>query len=77
MCVVIFTHALNDDHGGHRGNSVWVLAQWWHPVTLREAVDALHWAMWLMPYPSGGMIVEITGKFATFVYIVDNRVAKY
>jgi hypothetical protein len=41
-------------------------------VTLREATDALHQAMRLVPYHSGGMIVEIAGKFATFVYIVDN-----
>ncbi len=73
---MILTHANNDDHGSRWGNTARALAQWLHPVTLREATDALHQAMRLVPYHSGGMIVEIAGKFATFVYIVDNWVAK-
>jgi hypothetical protein len=45
-------------------------------VTSCEFTDVLHRAMWLAPYQSGGMIAEIASEFATFVYIVINRVAK-
>ena len=29
-----------------RGNMMWVLAQWWRPVALSEALEPLHWVMY-------------------------------
>jgi len=30
------------DYGGHHGNAIQALAQWWHPVTSSEAQEVLH-----------------------------------
>jgi hypothetical protein len=31
--------------GGHQGNKEQVVAQWWHPVASRAALDMLHQGM--------------------------------
>jgi hypothetical protein len=38
-------YAKIDDHGVHWGNTGQILAQWWHPVASRVALDLLYWAM--------------------------------
>ncbi len=51
------------------------LAQWRHLVTLHEAVEALHWAMRITPYRSGGMAINIVLDLPAFFIIVDSVVA--
>ena len=41
FCIVVFYCC----HGGHRGNTEQVVAQWQHPVASNVAVDMLHRAM--------------------------------
>ncbi len=73
----MFFHPANkDDHGGRRGNTAQALTPWQHPVTLREAKDALHQAMCIAPYQPGGMVIKIAGEFDVFYYIVDNSLPK-
>jgi hypothetical protein len=72
----VFSHTNEDDHGSHQGNMARELAQWQCLVASREATVALHRAMLIAFKRPGGMVIKITGKFATFVYIVYNRVAK-
>jgi hypothetical protein len=73
---VFFSHPDNNDHGSHRGNTARALAQWRHLVASREATDALHWAMFIVLYRPGGMVIKIAAKFATFFYIVDSNLAR-
>jgi hypothetical protein len=44
-------------------------------VALHEATDALHWAMRIVPYPPGGMAIEIIVNLPAFFVIVDSVVA--
>jgi hypothetical protein len=72
----VFSHANNDDHGGRRGNTVWALARWQHLVASCEATVVLHPAMLIALYRPGSMIIEISVKLVTFVYIVDNSASR-
>ena len=36
-------HAKIDDHGGHQGDTVLILACWNRPLASKEALDMLHW----------------------------------
>jgi hypothetical protein len=63
------------NHGGRRGNTAWALAQWRHLVALHEATDALHRAMHIAPYSSGGMAINTIVDLPTFFVIVDSVVA--
>ncbi len=66
----------DDDHSGGRGNTAQALTRWRHPVTLREAKDALHQAMCIMLYQPGGTVIKIASEFNKFYNIVDNSVTK-
>jgi hypothetical protein len=61
-----FPHTNDDDHGGCRGNMVQALTQRRCLVASREATDALHWAMFIVLYRPGGMVIKIAVKFVTF-----------
>jgi hypothetical protein len=39
----IFQAKIND-YGTPQGNTVQILAQWWHPLTFKVALDMMHWA---------------------------------
>jgi hypothetical protein len=41
-------------------------------VALHEAMDALHWAMRIMPYRPGSMAIEIVINLPAFFVIVDS-----
>jgi hypothetical protein len=77
LCVV-FTHANDDDHGGCQGDMVRALAQWQHLVASCEGTVALywHWAMLIVLYRPGGMVIKITLELVKFVYIVHNSAAR-
>jgi hypothetical protein len=75
FCWCFFVSFKIIDHGGRRGNLACALARWWHLVALHEAKDALHWAMHIMPYLPGGMIIEIVVDSATFFVIIDSMFA--
>ncbi len=62
------------DHGGRRGNTTRALARWRHLVALHEAKDALHRAMGVAPYYSGGMAINIVVDLPAFFVIVDSIV---
>ncbi len=72
----IFPNANKDDFGSRRGNMAWALAQWQHLVASREAIIALHQAMFIAMYRPSGMVIEIAIGFVTFAYIVDNSAAR-
>jgi hypothetical protein len=63
---VFFHPTKDDDHGGRRGNTAQAITQWWHPVTSREAKDALHGAMCIVPYQPSSTVIKITSNFYTF-----------
>ncbi len=71
----VFSNTNNDDHGSRRGHTVQALAQWQHLVASCEATVALHQAMWLTPYHSGGMVIKIAVELGTFVNITDKSTA--
>jgi hypothetical protein len=50
------------------------LAQWRYLVALHEATDALHQAMHIVPYCSGGMLIKIIIDLPAFFVIVDSVV---
>jgi hypothetical protein len=72
----VFSHTDGNDHGGRRGNTTQALVLWQHFLAYHEAFVALHWAMLIVLKRTSGMVIKIASKFATFVYIVYNRVAK-
>ncbi len=44
-------------------------------MAMHEAKDALHWAMRIVPYPPGSMVIKIVVDLATFFVIVDSMFA--
>jgi hypothetical protein len=72
----VFSHANNNDHGGHWGNTTRALTQWQHLMVSCEATDVLHQAMFITLYRLGGMVIDTTIKFVTFFYIVDKNAAR-
>jgi hypothetical protein len=74
----VFSHANNDDHGSCQGDTgrALALAQWQCLVASHEATVALHRVMLITLYRPGGMVIKITIKLVTFVYIVDNSAAR-
>ena len=72
----MFSHDDDDDnHGVRRADTARAHARWQNLVASHEATDSLYWAMCLVPYLPGGMVVAITVKSATLYYIVDNRLS--
>jgi hypothetical protein len=76
LCVIFFSRADDNDHGGHRGYTTWALAHWWRVVASHEATDALHQAMFIALYRPIGMVIKIAVKIVIFSFIVDNSVAR-
>ena len=66
-----------DDHGIHRGNMGWILAQWRHPVASRVALDLPYWAMCSALYRLIRMAIEMARKashfFLSSIYVFHNR----
>jgi hypothetical protein len=44
-------------------------------MALHEAIDALHRAMRIAPYPPSGMVIEIVVDLATFFVIINSMFA--
>jgi hypothetical protein len=44
-------------------------------VALHEAKDVLHWAMRIMPYPPGGMVIKIVVDLAKKFVILESMFA--
>jgi hypothetical protein len=63
------------DHGGHRGDAIQALAQWWHPLASSKAWDVLRWAMHPALYCCIRKVIKIARNFPTFFVIVDSIVA--
>jgi hypothetical protein len=72
----VFSHANDDDHGGHLGNMVRALARWQRLVASCEATVALHWGMFIALYRPGCMVIKFAVQVGTFVYIIDNSAAR-
>jgi hypothetical protein len=51
-----------DDHDVHRGNTEQILAQWWHLMASRVALDLLSWAMHSALYRLIHMAIEMARK---------------
>jgi hypothetical protein len=66
VCCDLLFYTNIDDHGNHRGYMVRALAQLRNLVALHEATDALHWAMPIVPYCPGGMVIKIAIDLAFF-----------
>jgi hypothetical protein len=47
------------------------LAQWQHLVPSCKATVALHWAILIVLYRPGGMVIKIAVKLGIFVDIID------
>ncbi len=47
-----------------------VLAQWWHPVASREALDLLHWAMCTVLYRRIAMAIKTATKWVYCLIVV-------
>jgi hypothetical protein len=62
----VFSHTNDNDHGGHWGDIAWALTRWRRLVASCQAIDALHWAMFIVLYRPGGMVIKIAVEFATF-----------
>ncbi len=56
-----------DDHGVRQGDTGRILAQWWHMVASRVALDLPYWVMRLTLYRLIRMAIEITSKGGAFV----------
>jgi hypothetical protein len=65
QCFCVSFKILN--HGGHRGNTAQVLAQWRHLVASHEATDALHWAMCITPHGLGNMGIKVVINLPAFL----------
>ncbi len=63
---LIFYAKING-HGVHRGDTGQILAQWWHMVASRVALDLLYWAMRSTLYRLICMAIEMTSKGGAFV----------
>ncbi len=74
--MLCFSHANDNDHGGHRGNTTGALAQWQRLVASRDTTILLHCAMLIVLYRPGNMFIDIAIKLVTFVYIIDNSAAR-
>jgi hypothetical protein len=71
-----FSHANNNDHGGHQGDTARALARWQRLVASCEATVALHQAMLITLNRPSSMVMKIAIKLVTFVYIVHNSAAR-
>jgi hypothetical protein len=47
-----------------------ILAQWWHPVASREALDLLHWAMCVVTYRRIAMAINMARKVGVFLIVL-------
>jgi hypothetical protein len=54
------------NHGSRWGDTAQGLAQWWHTVASREALDVLNWAMHLALYCRTRMVIESASKVGLF-----------
>jgi hypothetical protein len=54
------------------GNAMQALTHWRHLVALHGATDALDWAMHILPYPPGGMVIKIVVDLATVFVMVNS-----
>jgi hypothetical protein len=68
MC--IFFNAKTDDHGGRRGDTEKILAQWWRPVASCKALDLLHRAMRTALHRRIAMVIEMASKGGAFLCII-------
>ena len=69
----IFYAEIND-HGVCRGNTGWILAQWWRPVPVVSRVVALDLPYWVMrsaPYCLIRMAIEMAREAGPFFSVVD------
>jgi len=48
-----------------------IIAQWWHPVASKVALDMLHWAMCLALHWRIVIAIEMAGEGGAFVSVVD------
>jgi hypothetical protein len=56
-----------DDPGGRRGNTVQIVAQWWHPVASNVAQDAIHRAMCSILHRRIAKAIETASKKGAFL----------
>jgi hypothetical protein len=61
-----FSHTNDDEHGGRWGNIARALTRWRRLVASCQSIDALHWAMFIVLYRPGGMVIKFAVKFVTF-----------
>ena len=54
-------------HGGRRGNTEQVVAQWRHPVASGVALDMLHWAMPRVSHQRLHMVIEMACDGGAFI----------
>jgi hypothetical protein len=54
------------DSGGHGGDMVHTLAQWWHPVASNVAQDVLHWVMHAVSYRQIAMAIKTARERGVF-----------
>jgi hypothetical protein len=71
-------YAKIDDHGVRRGDTEQILAQWWHMVASRVALDLPYWAMRSASYRLIRMAIEMTSEGGAFVsnrrfYVLHNQ----
>jgi len=67
-----FTPKIND-HGIRRGDTEQILAQWWHTVASKVAMDMLHRVMRSSPYRLIRMAIKMVhngGTIALFVRLI-------
>jgi hypothetical protein len=64
-----------DDHGVRRSDMGRILAQWWHPVASKVALDMLHWAMHLALHQRIVMAIGIVIDLPAFFVFLDSMFA--
>ncbi len=56
-----------NDHGVHRDNTGWILAQWQLPMAFRVVIDLLYWAMRSALHRRIVTAIKMTSKGGAFI----------